>query len=109
MKISILALPFVDSLHSEQAYGELLNKVDKSKSNWKMRNILQKQNLEPLLHKGPSQSINNPYTFKSIYDVNYPSIDSFNSDLKNNFLEKEKFQAKLIAPAINVNLKLPRI
>ena len=82
---------------------------DKSKSNWKMRNILQKQNLEPLLHKGPSQSINNPYTFKSIYDVNYPSIDSFNSDLKNNFLEKEKFQAKLIAPAINVNLKLPRI
>jgi len=25
---------YVDSLHSEQAYGELLNKVDKSKSQW---------------------------------------------------------------------------
>ena len=82
---------------------------DKSKSNGKMRNIIQKQKLEPLTHKGPSKSINNPHTFKSIYDVNYPSMDNFNSDLKKIFIENQQFKAKIIAPSINVNFKLPII
>lgn len=81
----------------------------KSKSNWNLRKILQGQTLEPLKHKGPSQTPNTPHIFKSIYDDNYPVIGSCKSDLKNKFIIHERFQGKLIAPSINVNLKLPRL
>lgn len=82
---------------------------NKSKSNWNLRKTLQSQTLEPLKHKGPSQTPNTPHTFKSIYDDNYPPIGKFKGDLKNKFIENERFQGKLIAPSINVNLKLPRL
>lgn len=82
---------------------------NKSKSNWNLRKTLQSQTLEPLKHKGPSQTPNTPHIFKSIYDDKYPSIGACKSDLKNAFIENERFQGKLIAPSINVNLKLPRI
>ena len=82
---------------------------NKSKSNWNLRKTLQSQTLEPLKHKGPSQTQNTPHIFKSIYDDNYPTIGSCKSVLKNKFIQQERFQGKLIAPSINVNLKLPRL
>lgn len=82
---------------------------NKSKSNWNLRKTLQNQELELLKHKGPSQTPNTPHIFKSIHDDNYSSIGSCKSDLKNKYIENERFQGKLIAPSINVNLKLPRL
>lgn len=80
---------------------------NRSKTNWNLRKTLQSQSLEPLKHKGPSQTPNTPHIFKSIHDDNCPSIGSCKSDLKNKFIGNERFQGKLIAPSINVNLKLP--
>lgn len=82
---------------------------NKSKTNWNLRKTLQRQTLEPLKHKGPSQTPNTPHIFKSIHDDNYPPIGGCKSDLKNEFIQQERFQGKLIAPSINVNLKLPRL
>ena len=82
---------------------------NKSKSNWNLRKTLQSQTLEPLKHKGPSQTPNTPHIFKSIHDDHYPTIGECKSDLKNEFIQQERFQGKLIAPSINVNLKLPRL
>jgi len=82
---------------------------NKSTSNWNLRKTLQSQTLEPLKHKGPSQTPNTPHIFKSIHDDNYPSIGSCKSELKDRFIQQERFQGKLIAPSINVNLKLPRL
>lgn len=80
-----------------------------SKSNWNLRKTLQQQYLEPLKHKGPSQTPNVPHTYKNIYDNHHSPIGNPMSDLKSTFIEKEQFQSKLISPSINVNLKLPRI
>lgn len=77
---------------------------NKSKSNWNLRKTLQSQNIKPLNHKGPSQTPNTPHIFKSIYDNNYSPIDSYNSDLKNKFIENERFQGKLIAPSISLKM-----
>lgn len=82
---------------------------NKSKSNWNLRKTLQAQHLEPLPHKGPSQTPNVPHTYKNIHDNNHPPIGNPISDMKSNFIQKERFQNKLIAPSINVNLKIPRI
>jgi hypothetical protein len=82
---------------------------NKSKSNWNLRKTLQSQTLEPLKHKGPSQTPNEPHIFKSIHDDNYLPIGACKSDLKNKFIQHERFQGKLIAPSINVNLKLHRL
>jgi hypothetical protein len=82
---------------------------NKTKSNWNLRKTLQSQSLEPLKHNGPSQTPNSPHIFKSIHDDDYPIIGSCKSDLKNNFMKNERFQGKLIAPSINVNLKLSKL
>ena len=83
--------------------------INKFKSNWNLRKTLQSQTLEPLKHKGPSQTPKTPHIFKSIHDDHYPTIGGCKSDLKNEFIQQERFQGKLIAPSINVNLKLHRL
>ena len=50
---------------------------------------------------GQLDSIQTPYLFSSLYNNN---LKISNSDLKQNYLEKEQMTARMVAPSINTNM-----
>lgn len=88
-------------------------------SNWKYRQYLQnnaknimKYNSNEYINASGNNSytlVNNhpvqqrPYIFGSLYNDNQPSITGQMSDLKQNFIQKQQMQARMIAPSIPTN------
>ena len=48
-------------------------------------------------------SENVPYKFSSLYDPNAPTVGFSNSDLKQDFLQKQQLSARMIAPSFQTN------
>ena len=48
-------------------------------------------------------SENVPYKFSSLYDSNVPNVGFSNSDLKQDFLQKQQLSARMIAPSFPTN------
>ena len=81
---------------------------DKSNSSWKMRRNLQKVHIATIdTNVSHTESSNVPHIYKGTHDRKHPSFGYIQSDLKDEFMEKEVFQSKLIAPAIQI--KLPKV
>lgn len=87
------------------------------RSNWKYRQYMQK-NATDIMKFNTMQSIhtsgNNPYTiantnpsnstphlYTSIHDTNNPSYGFRDSDLKQDFLNKQQLKSRMIAPSIH--------
>lgn len=85
-------------------------------SNWKYRQYIQK-NANDIMKFNTMQSIhasgNNPYTiintnsnkntphlYTSLHDTNNPSYGFRDSDLKQDFLNKQQLKARMISPSI---------
>jgi len=88
-------------------------------SNWKYRQYLQ-NNAKDIMKYNSNQYIQasgnnsytlvnnnfvqqNPYIFGSLYNDSQPPITGQMSDLKQNFIEKQQMQARMIAPSIPTN------
>lgn len=88
-------------------------------SNWKYRQYMQK-NANNIMKYNSMQSINesgnNPYTllntstvgnvphlFNSVHDTSSPAYGLNNSDLKQDYMTKERMKARMIAPSIPTN------
>lgn len=89
-------------------------------SNWKYRQYMQKNANDIMKHNtmqyinasgnNPYALLNNdkldttPYLFSSIHDNNMPVYKSpINSDLKQDYLTKERMKARMVAPYISTN------
>jgi hypothetical protein len=88
-------------------------------SNWNYRQNLQKNANNIMKYNSMSsinESGNNPYTvkntdsiqktphlYKSIHDNNNPLYGFNNSDLKQNYMTKQKIHSRMIAPTIPTN------
>jgi len=59
--------------------------------------------LTPHYNTSTTPNNNVPFTFKNIYDTNKPGYGYVNSDLKSPYLSREKLNARLISPSINLN------
>lgn len=92
------------------------NSID---SNWKYRQYIQ-NNANHIMKYNTKQAIyesgNNPYTisstngtetspflYKSIHDNRMPEYGFRNTDLKQNYMNKEQIKAKMISPFIEIN------
>jgi hypothetical protein len=88
-------------------------------TNWKYRQYMQK-NANQIMKYDTMQAIyssgNNPYTlfnneptnntpflYNSLYDTNNPQYGFTNSDLKQDYLTKEKMKSRMIAPSISLD------
>jgi len=91
----------------------------KINSNWKYRQYLQK-NAKEIIKYNTMQTINssgnNPYTilnnistenipylYNSIHDTNNPKYGYINSDLKSNYIDKQRIKSRMVAPSISTN------
>ncbi len=87
-------------------------------SNWKYRQYIQNNasqimkynsmsaiyasgNNPYISNPGQLDSMQTPYLFSSLYNNN---LKISNSDLKQNYLEKEQMTARMVAPSINTNM-----
>jgi hypothetical protein len=88
-------------------------------SNWKYRQYIQNNanqimkyntmeymyssgnNPYAISNKTPSENV--PYKFTSLYDNNKPNVGFSNSDLKQDFLQKQQISARMIAPSFQTN------
>ena len=85
-------------------------------SNWKYRQYIQNNanhimkynTMEYIYSSGNNPyaitdnvSNSTPYKFSSLYDPSSPNNGSNNSDLKQDFLRKQKMNARMIAPSIS--------
>lgn len=73
------------------------------KSNWKNRKHLQTLHCNLLQNNGAAQTPNSPHIFESLHDNKNPILGHKFSDLKNDFINKEKMQSKLFSPSIKIN------
>jgi hypothetical protein len=85
-------------------------------SNWKYRQYIQNNanhimkynTMESIYSSGNNPyavsnkipSANVPYRFSSLYDERLPSVGFSNSDLKQDFLQKQQLNARMISPSI---------
>ena len=92
---------------------------EKINSNWGYRTYLQKNadNImkfnymdavnasgnNPKVYNHDKTSSNNPFMFHSIHDQRVPPYGYNNSDLKESFSNKERLNARMIAPSIPTN------
>ena len=88
-------------------------------SNWKYRQYLQKNannimkynTMESLENSGNNPyslfntdtTNNNPYLYNSIHDTNNPAYGIHDSDLKDDYLTRERRKARMVAPSIPTN------
>ena len=88
-------------------------------SNWKYRQYIQNNanqimkynTMEYIYSSGNNpyaisnkiSSENVPYKFSSLYDTNKPNVGFSNSDLKQDFLQKQQLSARMIAPSFQTN------
>jgi hypothetical protein len=86
-------------------------------SNWKYRQYIQNNGkqimkyntMSAIYSSGNNPYLNDfnkqqdtPYLFSSVHDISKP-FNKNNSDLKNNYLEKEQLASKMISPYISTN------
>ena len=88
-------------------------------SNWKYRQYIQK-NANEIMKFNTMQSIyssgnnpyailnthatqNVPYLYKSLHDTNNPPYGFRNSDLKQDFINKQRFKSRMVAPNISTD------
>lgn len=103
---------------SYQTNNKLLNDSGIS-SNWKYRQYMQK-NANDIMKYNAMESIrssgNNPYVventspvgntpflYKSVHDTNKPIYGQKESDLKNDYITKERMKSRMISPSIPTN------
>lgn len=88
------------------------------RSNWKYRqymqnnakNIMKTNSMQAMQDSGNNayvdtfnvKTINTPLLYKSIYDNSQPRFGMGNSDLKNDFLSRQRNNAKMTSPSFHI-------
>jgi hypothetical protein len=114
--------PLSNSFTSSQPEASISNNIQLDSglnSNWKYRQYMQ-QNANHIMKYNTMSSIyssgNNPYImsnnlptnkspflFSSVHDTSSPAYGLHNSDLKMDYMTKERMNARMIAPTISTN------
>lgn len=107
------------SWQPEAVINKRIQKQEGITNNWQYRKFLQNNglqimnynNLEACYNLGLDTHVNSdsqpssnvPFKFRNVFDTGAPGFGYNNSDLKNPYLSREKLNARLIAPSINMN------
>jgi hypothetical protein len=108
--------PFESSWQPEATINNKIHVESGITSNWKYRQYIQNNanhimkynSMEYIYSSGNNPyavsnkvtSANVPYKFSSLYDPNVPNVGFRNSDLKQDFLQKQQLNARMISPSI---------
>jgi hypothetical protein len=96
-----------------------LIKYENINTNWKYRrylqnnsnnimkynniNIFQEIGNNPYMLINKQQTNNIPFLFNNIHQQNFPIINYPNTDLRKEYIKKQRFNTRLISPQININ------
>lgn len=105
---------------AESVVNNNLQKKSNITSNWAYRQYLQNNAIDIMkynTYQAIYSSGNNPYIlnnnveanqtpflYNSVHDNRQPKVSHPNTDLRNNYLEREQFRSRMISPAIPANL-----
>lgn len=113
-------LPNYSAYQPEALTNTQLQKQNNIKSSWKYRQYLQRNardimkynTVEYIQSSGNNPYImvpnnisttNVPHRFKGVHDTSSPAFGLNDSDLKHNYMTKERINARMIAPSIPTN------
>ncbi len=94
-----------EGIQSNWAYRQYLQNNGLQIMNYNSQESCYASGLDPHYDTSSVPSNNVPYTFKGTFDTSRPGFGYSNSDLKNPYLSREKLNARLVAPSINMQNK----
>lgn len=113
-------LPNYAAYQPESLINTQLQKQNQINSSWKHRQYLQRNAKDIMKHNTMEHiqasgnnpyiivpdnisTTNIPYTFKNVHDTSSPAFGLNDSDLKRNYMIKERINSRMIAPTIPTN------